>query len=375
MSLSRRIELIEKKASRVEKEVTTHDFEVKSHEIESSFKKAISEVMMKLRKISKMKKNLDRKEEKQERQRLRKQLNIKLDKINQLLKKEIEDHFYLVNMAENQQNLTEYKLATKFIDEIAEQYHIDSRPLVVFKDRYLAYNSASLNKVSKSVLVSPYFEKQNYAYYPMLIHELGHTFTFENKSKIFSKFDDEMAAIKEDLEDKVFKDPRRGQEMEDFMFYWDNWKHEFAADLFAAEVLGSAYYKTLFYFLNGDPYKISSTHPPNAMRLKAVAKYCGINKDQDLEELLEDFDKDSEYGSLESEDLVDAISDAVNELTSDNPSNANMSVIHAEDAIDNPEKECEIKDIVPVMKAGWELLEDDHPLESINLSIQQTLSS
>ena len=374
MSLERRIELIEKKASRVEEEITTHDFQIDNEEISDSFKKSIGEVMSKLHKVRKMRKSLAKKEEKQEEQRLRKQLNIKLDKINQLLKKEIEDHFYLIEMAESQKDSEEYKRASNFIEEVGSQYGIDSDPLMVFKDRYLAYNSTSLNEVSKSVLICPYFEKQNYLYYPMLVHELGHTFTYENISEVFSEFTEKMADEKEILEEKELKDERRKGELNHFTSCWDEWKHEFAADLFAAEILGKAYYTALFYFLNGDPYDINITHPPHAMRLEAVAKYCGI-KDRKLEKMQEEFDKDPRYDSLKRENLVEAIGNQIHDLLSDAQSDSDMSVIHAEEAIEDPQENYETKDIVPLMKGGWELVEDDHQIDTVNRSLRQALDS
>lgn len=167
--------------------------------------------------------------------------------------------------------------------------------------------------------------------YPWIIHEMGHYLLLRYSSNFVPVF-------KEDL-DKIISNQRlasiadRGSAstkalrmLEQLARHWDpshgqrNWAHELAIDLISVWTCGPAYlacFKDAVEREDLNPYEITETHPPFAVRVEALisaAGRLGLQKySGDLRQLIEDWRgpryikrRDSKFLSLTRPEVIES---------------------------------------------------------------------
>ena len=122
--------------------------------------------------------------------------------------------------------------------------------------------------------------------YPWIGHELAHNLLFRHdqafRETVSACLEKEVRRLKlGGMSDKGSADAKRRRLIDEVVQFWTptpdhrNWPHEIAADLFALWILGPAYlasFEDLLEDKNLNPYHLTQSHPPYALRADALLK-------------------------------------------------------------------------------------------------------
>jgi hypothetical protein len=131
--------------------------------------------------------------------------------------------------------------------------------------------------------------------YPWIIHEFGHYLLLRNEEPFISDFTSELTRTISDLRlasiaDRGFARSRAQWTLEELTRLWTpsrdqhNWGHELTIDLIALWTCGPAYLACFVDAVedpNINPYEITQSHPPYALRAEALmqgAELLGLSR-------------------------------------------------------------------------------------------------
>lgn len=362
---------------RIQEDISGRQLTHRSDEIEDSLEMALTQLSEELSQTKKLRNKSRNLENKQRKQKVNSQIYRKLKNIDMILKFGIEGHIHLIELSEGQNE--EYEIFEKvenLIYFLKKELGIESEPVLVFKDYFLSQDITipRYDPIPGSIISCPFYEKENVLMYPILAHEVAHTFINENHEDIFDKFKDEFIEVKREKEQNAERNPNIKPQINEFHEKWDKWKEEFAADVVAAKVFGKGYYYTLVYYLmKGNPYRAGSdTHPPPVMRVEAVAKALELEENETASNYFENFDATSRYNRLASESLVDPIIEGVEE-TVDIDTDGGRNAEQLEEDLRGANPDIEEKDFFNIFTASWNLFHDEFPNSRLNQQVLQAL--
>jgi hypothetical protein len=373
----KKIDLLEKKMDRIQGDISGRQLTHRSDEIEDSLEVALTQLSEELTNTKQLRNNSRDLENKQRIQKVNSQIYRKLKNIDMILKFGIEGHIHLIELSARQSN--EYEIfdqVENLVYFLKEQLGVESEPVLVFKDYFLSHDIQipGYNSIPGTIISCPFYEKENVLMYPMLAHEVAHTFINENHEEIFDKFKDEFIEVKREKEQNAERNPNITPQINEFHDKWDKWKEEFAADVVAAKILGEGYYYTLVYYLmKGNPYRAESdTHPPPVMRLEAVAKALDLEENEEASSYFENFDATSRYNRLAAESLLDPIIEGVEE-TLDVATDGGRSAEQLEEDLRGANPDVQEEDLYNIFTASWNLFHDEFPTSRLNQQVLQAL--
>ncbi len=122
--------------------------------------------------------------------------------------------------------------------------------------------------------------------YPWIIHELGHYILLHNEHSFIPDFTAELSKTTSHLRlasiaDRGLARSRAQRTLEELTRFWTpsrdqrNWAHELTIDLIALWTCGPAYLASFFDVVEDskiNPYEITQSHPPYAVRAEALIK-------------------------------------------------------------------------------------------------------
>ena len=167
--------------------------------------------------------------------------------------------------------------------------------------------------------------------YPWIIHEMGHYLFLRYNSLFIPGFQAELEKVLTSLRLGAISDrgsarTRAHKNVEELLEFWTptpdqkNWAHELTIDMVSLWICGPAYLGCFQDVVDNpslNPYKITSTHPPYAIRAEALIKASaelGLEKySTNLESLAEGWHnsqwkkkRDNRYFTLTRSDLVES---------------------------------------------------------------------
>jgi hypothetical protein len=131
--------------------------------------------------------------------------------------------------------------------------------------------------------------------YPWIIHEMGHYLLLRHSSKFVTVFKEELERIVSNLRlasiaDRGSASTKAQRILDQLARFWNpshgqrNWAHELAIDIISAWTCGPAYlacFQDAVEKRDMNPYEITETHPPFAVRAEALlsaAKRLGLQR-------------------------------------------------------------------------------------------------
>ncbi|MCL2134626.1 MAG: hypothetical protein FWH37_03610 [Candidatus Bathyarchaeota archaeon] len=168
------------------------------------------------------------------------------------------------NQKQNPETKLYHNLLKIFVSDILKLGQMDDYVMTIVGENYacLPINWAE----SKHVIFGTYSEMENLQKSVLLSHEIGHIFYNKNEQNIVPN-------VTSNVLNKLHQNKPPNVNQNDFeqaKFIWaSNWIPEFISDCFAVRLMGPAFLlQFMLIVLNGQPNRISVTHPPSNLRVK-----------------------------------------------------------------------------------------------------------